>query len=138
MQEKSKEDYLRTMYGLYERLDSKKEGITSIDISKELKITRPSVSGMLKKLVQNGYIKFTPYSRVFFTLKGLKEAKRVMHNHRVIEVFLKEVLKYDLSDVHEEAHRLEHAFSEESIRRLDDFLNNPTRSPYGYDIPHED
>jgi len=136
MKQKSKEDYLRTMYGLYEKSDSKEDGITSVNIAKELKITRPSVSGMLKKLAENSYIKFTPYSKIFFTSKGLKEAQRVMHNHRVIEVFLKKILKYDLSKVHEEAHRLEHAFSEESIDRLDKFLNNPTRSPYGYDIPH--
>ena len=136
MKQKSKEDYLRTMYGLYEKLDSKEEGITSVNIAKELKITRPSVSGMLKKLAENGYIKFTPYSKIFFTSKGLKEAQRVMHNHRVIEVFLKKILKFDLSKVHEEANILEHAFSEESIKRLDKFLNNPTRSPHGCEIPH--
>jgi DtxR family Mn-dependent transcriptional regulator len=101
-----------------------------------LKITRPSVSGMLKKLAEKNFIKFKPYSKIFFTSKGLKEAQRVMHNHRVIEVFLKKILKYDLSKVHEEAHRLEHAFSEDSINGLDKFLNNPTRSPSGYDIPH--
>ncbi|MFH1642244.1 MAG: metal-dependent transcriptional regulator [Nanoarchaeota archaeon] len=132
----SKENYLRTMYGLYERLDHKEDGITSIRIAKELKITRASVSGMLKKLAVKKYIKFKPYSKIFFTVKGLKEAKRVMHNHRVIEVFLKKILNYDLDKVHEEAHRLEHAFSEESIKRLDEFLNHPRRSPYGYDIPH--
>lgn len=136
MEQKSKEDYLRTMYGLYEKLDSKEEGIMSINIAKELKITRPSVSGMLKKFVQEGYIKFTPYSKIFFTSKGLKEAQRVMHNHRVIEVFLKNILKYASSKVHEEAHRLEHAFSEESIKRLDKYLNNPKKSPQGKIIPH--
>jgi DtxR family Mn-dependent transcriptional regulator len=93
---------------------------------------------MLKKLAENGYSKLAPYSKIFLTSKGLKEARRVMHNHRVIEVFLKKILKYDLSKVHEEAHRLEHAFSEEAIKRLDKFLNHPTRSPHGYDIPHED
>jgi len=138
MKARSKEDYLRTMYGLYEKLDSKEDGIASVNIAKELKITRPSVSGMLKKLAENGYIKFSPYSKIFFTSKGLKEAQRIMHNHRVIEVFLKKILEYNLSKIHEEAHRLEHAFSEESIKRLDKFLNHPTRSPYGHDIPRED
>lgn len=138
MQEKSKGDYLRTMFSLYEKLDSKKGGIVSVDIAKELKITRPSVSGMLKKMAQKGYIKFEPYSKIFFTRKGFKEAQRVMHNHRVIEVFLKEILNYDLSKAHEEAHKLEHAFSEESIKRLDNFLNHPKKSPSGNEIPHED
>jgi len=124
------------MYALYEKLDDKEKGIRSVDVAKELNITKPSVSGMLKKLAIHGYLKCKPYSNTFFTNKGLKEARRVMHNHRVIEVFLKRILKYDLSNVHDEAHRLEHAFSEESINRLDEFLKHPTRSPYGYIIPH--
>lgn len=137
MNSASKEDYLRTVYYLHEKLDCKEKGVRSVDIAKNLNITRPSVSAMLKKLAKSSHIKYKPYSNIFFTGKGLKEAKRVMRNHRVIEVFLKKILKYDLSKVHEEAHRLEHAFSEESIKRLDEFLNHPTRSPYGYEIPPE-
>lgn len=124
------------MYSLYERLDNKEDGIKSVDIAKALNITKPSVSGMLRKLAKKRFIKVKPYSNILFTNKGLKEARRVMHNHRVIEVFLKKILNYDLAKVHEEAHRLEHAFSEESIKKLDKFLNNPKRSPYGYKIPH--
>ena len=136
MRQKSREDYLRTMYDLYERIDNKGDGIRSVDVAEALNITKPSVSGMLRKLAKDGFIKMEPYSNIFFTNKGLKESRRIMHNHRVIEVFLKRILNYDLAKVHEEAHRLEHAFSEESIKRLDNFLNNPKRSPYGYEIPH--
>ena len=118
----SREDYLRTMYSFYEKEEDKTKGIRSIDIAKELNVSKPSVSEMVRKLIKKGFIKANPYSDIFFTGKGLKEAKIVMHNHRVIEVFLKKVLNYNLGKVHEEAHRLEHAFSEESIRKLDVFL----------------
>lgn len=138
MNERSKEDYLRVMYGLYEKLDNKSDGLRSIDISKELNITKSSVSEMLKKMLDKGYIRFKPYSNIYFTKKGLNEAISIMHNHRVIEVFLKKVLRYDLSKVHAEAHKLEHAFSEESIKRLDLFLKNPKISPHGNIIPHKD
>ncbi len=134
MKQKSTEDYLRTAYFLYEK--DKTKGIRSIDIAKELKISKPSVSEMIKKLVKKGLIKANPYSNIFLTKKGLTEARRVMHNHRVIEVFLKQILKHDLSKVHQEAHRLEHAFSESSINKLDDFLNHPKQSPAGKTIPH--
>jgi DtxR family transcriptional regulator, Mn-dependent transcriptional regulator len=137
MKQKSKEDYLRTIYYFYEKEKDKTKGVRSINIAKALSITKPSVSGMLKKLAKEGFIKFKPYSNILLTNQGLKEAKRVMHNHRVIEVFLRDVLKYDLLKVHDEAHRLEHAFSEESIRRLDKFLNNPKISPLGKPIPHD-
>ena len=136
MEQKSTEDYLRTIYSLYEKEQDKTKGIRSIDIAEELNISKPSVSEMIKKLVKKGFVKSNPYSNIFLTKKGLKEAQRVMHNHRVIEVFLKHILDYDIIKVHEEANRLEHAFSEDSIRRLDDFLKNPKRSPHGKIIPH--
>ncbi|MBN1156640.1 metal-dependent transcriptional regulator [Candidatus Woesearchaeota archaeon] len=133
----SEEDYLRTIYKLYEDLEDKSLGMKAVDIARGLKITKPSVSGMVRKLTNLGLLKTLPYSRIHFTKKGMAKAKRIMHNHRVIEVFLKDVLKYKKKDVHDEAHILEHAFSEESIRRLDSFLNNPKKSPLGKVIPHE-
>ena len=138
MKEKSMEDYLRTAYSLYEQEGNNTQGVKSIDLAKELKISKPSVSEMIRKLVEKGFVTAKPYSNIFFTDKGLKEAKRVMHNHRVIEVFLKDLLRYDSSKVHEEAHRLEHAFSEESIKRLDKFLKHPKKSPLGKPIPHQE
>ena len=89
-----------------------------------------------KKLSREKAIRVEPYSKIKLTNKGLAEAKRIMHNHRVIEVFFRKILNYDMAKIHEEAHKLEHAFSEESMRRLDDFLKNPKRSPYGKSIPH--
>ena len=137
MEKRSIEDYLRTIYYLYEKEESESKGVKSVGIAKELGVSKPSVSEMVGKLVKKGFVKANPYSNISFTKKGLKESKRVMHNHRVIEVFLRDILKYDLSKVHEEAHRLEHAFSEESIKRLDKFLGNPKISPLGKLIPHD-
>ncbi len=132
----STEDYLRTIYFLYEKQEDESKGVKSIDIAKELKISKPSVSKMITKLISKKYLKAKPYSNIHFTKKGLKEAMRVMHNHRVIEVFLKNVLNCNLNRIHEEAHKLEHTFSEYTIRKLDSFLNNPKVSPYGKLIPH--
>lgn len=132
----STEDYLRTIYFLYEKQDNKSKGIKSIDIAKELKISKASVSKMITKLISKKYLKAKPYSNIYFTKKGLKEAIRIMHNHRIIEVFLKKFLNCDLKKIHKEAHQLEHAFSEYTIKKLDKFLNNPKISPYGKLIPH--
>jgi DtxR family Mn-dependent transcriptional regulator len=129
----SKEDYLRVLYELNEKC---KDNIKSIDIAKKLEITKPSVTQMINKFKEQELVKSKPYSRIKLTNKGLKEAKRIMHNHRVIEVFLKKVLKYEIKNVHDEANRLEHAFSEESIRRIDSLLSNPKKSPHGKEIPH--
>lgn len=125
------EDYLKALYELYEAAEDTAVGIRSVDIAKKLGIRKPSVSAIVKKMTKLGYIKSKPYSPVFFTEKGLRDAKRIIHNHRVIEYFLKETLKCDLKEVHGEAHKLEHAFSDPTIRRLDKYLGNPTVSPYG-------
>lgn len=131
------ENYLRIIYVLVEKQSDKSSGIKITDIAKEMDVSKPSVSSMIKKLTDQKYLKSKPYSKVFLTSKGFNEARKITHNHRVIEVFLKDVLNYDMTKVHVEAHRLEHAFSDESIKRLDDFLNNPNLSPFGRFIPHK-
>ena len=128
------EDYLRTIYAVYER--NKKEGIKSADIAKELNISRPSVSSMLKQLAKKRYVLADRYQKIFLTESGKQEARKIMHKHRVIEVFLTDTLGHDIDLVHEEAHNLEHAFSDRSIEKLEELLNNPKISPTGRPIPH--
>lgn len=131
----SREDYLRIIYLLFEKNFDK--GIKSIKIAEELNISRASVSVMVRKLAEKGYLKVNKYSRVFLTESGKSKARKIMHKHRVIEVFLVDVLGFNLNKAHKEAHKLEHAFSDESIRKLDLLLNNPKISPTGKIIPHK-
>lgn len=129
------ENYLCTIYSIFE--NNIDEGIKSIDIAQKLNISRASVSSMVKKLSKEGYIIADKYSKIFFTDFGKKEARKLMHKHRVIEVFLVDILGHDVDKVHEEAHKLEHAFSDESIEKIDSLLNNPKLSPTGKSIPHD-
>lgn len=129
------EDYMRTIYGLYEDLEDKTQGVRLTDVAEKMNISKPSVSEMLRKLLELNYIKWEKYGKIFFTKKGKEFAMKVMHIHRVIEVFLVDVLKVKLDEVHEEAHRLEHAFSYSTIKKLDFFLKNPKISPTKKKIP---
>ena len=131
MERKSVEDYMAAMYTLYEAQDDTSAGIRSVDIAERLGVTRATVSIMLRKLKKSGLVRTTPYSRLHFTGRGMEEAKRIIFKHRVVEVFLQKVLGYGPEDAHSEAHRLEHVFSDESIRRLNSFLDNPERCPHG-------
>jgi len=88
MLKQNQEDYLRAIYHLWEK---DKQNIHSINIAKELKISKGAVSEMLKKLVKYKYIKMAPYSNIIFTKKGLKFAHELTHKHRIIEVFLKNI-----------------------------------------------
>ena len=131
MESASREDYMRGMYHLMEEEGS----IRSVDLADYLNITKPSVSEMLRELNREGLVQYKKYSRLKFTSKGQKIAKKLTFKHRIIESFLKGVLKIRSNDIHDEAHRLEHAFSDESISRLSRLLGNPKTDPHGKPIP---
>ena len=132
MIQQNREDYLRAIYNFWEKDD---KSIRSVDIAEYLKISKASVSQMLKKLAQKKYIKIKPYSYISFTPQGLKIAKKLMYKHRIIEVFLKDILKISRQRIHQEANKLEHGFSDEAIIKLAKLINNPRYCPGGKRIP---
>ena len=131
MKSASKEDYLR---GIYHLMEDNKE-VKSVELADYLNITKPSVSQMLQELNKEGMIDYKRYSRLKLTDKGRKIAEKVTFKHRIIETFLKSMLKINSTEIHEEAHRLEHAFSDKSINRLRKMLGNPKLDPHGKTIP---
>lgn len=131
MESASREDYLRGIYHLMEEEGS----VRSVDLADYLDITKPSVSEMLRELNSEGLVQYKKYSRLKFTSKGHEIAKKLTFKHRIIESFLKDVLKIRSDNIHDEAHRLEHAFSDESISRLSRLLGNPKVDPHGKPIP---
>ena len=129
--EQPREDYLRAMYCVGE----KNEGlIQSIDIVNYLGVSKPAVSGMLKKLVAQKYIKMKPYSSIRFTPKGLREAGKLTYKHRISESFLRDILNVDKKDLHKEAHKLEHALSDNVAEKMAKFLDDPNLCPCGHEI----
>ncbi|MDD3007092.1 MAG: metal-dependent transcriptional regulator [Candidatus Pacebacteria bacterium] len=133
MPKQSQEDYLRAIYSLFEK--SGDEGVSSVDIATEMKISKAAVSKMLKKLDEAHLIKMTPYSSFKFLAKGKREAEKVIYKRRIVEVFLLEVLKVDRDKISAEAHALEHSFSDDSIKRLAKLLGDPEVCPCGNKIP---
>ena len=127
----NKEDYLRGLY----ILEEEKGELKSIDLAHYLNVSKPSVSEMVQELNKEGLVSYKKYSRLKFTSKGKKIAQKLTSKHRLIELFLKNVLKIDSKNVHQEAHRLEHAFSDDSINKIKKLLGNPKKDPHGKPIP---
>jgi DtxR family Mn-dependent transcriptional regulator len=128
------ENYLKNIYKLQES-----EGkVTTSLLSEKLQISPPSVSEMIKKLAEEGSLKYTPYRGVELTEQGRRKALRIIRRHRLWELFLFEVLKYDWDEIDEEAERLEHITSEKLEQRLDAALGFPTHDPHGDVIPSPD
>jgi len=126
-----KEDYLRGLY----ILEEEKSEIKSIDLANYLHVSKPSVSEMVNELNKEGLIAYKKYSKLKFTAKGRRIAQKLTSKHRLIESFLKNVLKISPKNLHQEAHRLEHAFSDESMKKLRKLLGNPKKDPHGKPIP---
>ena|SRR3989338_2594569 len=131
MPTQNQEDYLRALYILSERKDELK----SSDVADYLNVSKPSVSEMVRRLNGEGFIISHPYSKLLFTKKGKRLAEQLTSKHRIIELFLKKMLKRSDAQIHEEAHRLEHAFSDESIQKMRGLLGNPKEDPHGKPIP---
>ena len=131
MESASKEDYLRGIYHLMEE----NQDVKSVELADYLNVTKPSVSEMLHELNKEGLIEHKKYSKLKFTPQGKKIAQNLTSKHRIIEIFLKNILKIDSKNIHEEAHRLEHAFSDEATDKLRRFLGNPKKDPHGKPIP---
>jgi DtxR family Mn-dependent transcriptional regulator len=128
------EDYLKAIYDL-ERVG---EPASTNDIALRLAISPASVSGMVRRLADQGLITHEPYRGVRLTREGRRAALRTLRRHRILECYLTEVLGYPWDRVHEEAEQLEHAASEELIDRMAAVLGNPVRDPHGAPIPTRD
>jgi DtxR family Mn-dependent transcriptional regulator len=93
---------------------------------------------MVKTLAESGLVDYEPYAGVRLTAAGEKLAALVLRRHRLIELFLVEVMGMSWADVHEEAEHLEHAVSERLIERMDAMLGRPDVDPHGDPIPRQD
>ena len=96
---KSVEDYLKTIYKCQQRVD---EPIKTNTISDELKLSRASVTEMVQKLSDQGFLTYFPYKGVTLTKKGEQKGKEMLRRHRLIELYLHRQLELSISDVHPE------------------------------------
>jgi DtxR family Mn-dependent transcriptional regulator len=104
-------------------------------IAEALGVKAPSVTGMLKRLADAGWIEYTSGKGAKLSATGLAEALRVIRRHRLVELFLTQVLKLDWSEVDAEAEALEHAISPRLEQALADYLGEPHEDPHGHPIP---
>ena len=125
------EDYLKAIYDL----ERDAHPAATNDIAERLAISPASVSGMMRRLAEQGLITHEPYRGARLTTEGRRAALRTLRRHRILECYLTEVLGYPWDRVHDEAERLEHAASEELIERMADALGNPLHDPHGAPIP---
>lgn len=127
------EDYLKHI--LLAEQEHPGERVSTGQIASRLALSPGTVTAMLKALADGGLLDYEPYGGVRLTSAGRQLATHVLRRHRLLELFLVEVLGLDWSEVHAEAEQLEHAVSDRLIARMDEMLGNPTVDPHGDPIP---
>jgi DtxR family Mn-dependent transcriptional regulator len=125
------EDYLKAIY----ELERHGGAATTNEIAARLGIAAASVSGMVRRMAEQGLIAHERYRGVRLTGLGRRLALRTLRRHRVIEAYLARALGYPWDRVHDEAERLEHAASDELIDRMAAAIGEPTVDPHGAPIP---
>jgi DtxR family Mn-dependent transcriptional regulator len=128
------DDYLKAIYFV-----GREHGdVTTSLLATYLGFTSPSVTCMVQKLAKLNLVHYTRYQGVRLTEQGHCHALKVLRHHRLIELFLVQMLGYSWEEVHDEAEVLEHVISETFEARIAAHLGNPTVDPHGDPIPSPD
>jgi DtxR family Mn-dependent transcriptional regulator len=125
------QDYLKAIHGL----GGADAVVSPLAIAARLQVRAPSVTGMLKRLADAGWIAYEPGCGARLTPEGVAEARRVIRRHRLVELFLTRVLGLDWSEVDAEAEALEHAISPRLEQAIAAHLGEPLEDPHGHPIP---
>lgn len=128
-----KEDYLKAIL----TNDGDVSFVSNKQLSQFLNIKPPSVSEMIGRLEKEGNVETKHYKGARLTKEGLDRTLDIIKRHRLLELFLIEILQYNWEEVHQEAEILEHRISDLFVERLDKTLNFPKTCPHGGVIPRD-
>ena len=125
------ENYLMAIYALGEDF----QPVIAARLAQEMGVTASTIVTTLRRLEREGYVKIKNRKEILLTAKGKGAAESVLRRHFLTERLLTDVLGLDWVKAHQEAHRMEHAISEDVADRLVKLLGNPSTCPHGNLIP---
>lgn len=125
------EGYLEVIY----MMSAEGQPVIGARLAESLHVSRPTVTITLKRMVRDGLIKLNAHKEIALTAKGQAIAEYLQRRHRIVERWLVDVLGLDWAKSDAEAHRLEHAMSDEVAELLNQHLGKPATCPHGNPIP---
>lgn len=129
------ENYLKAIHLGVGRLPADARLLAMGQLATSLGVTPGTATTMVKALAESGLVVYEPYNGVHLTPAGEKLAALVLRRHRLIELFLVQVMGLRWDEVHEDAEQLEHVVSDRLIERMDEMLGRPETDPHGDPIP---
>lgn len=117
------EDYLEVIYELVQQ----KGYATTIDISRYLNVSSPSVTKMVKRLDENGYLKYEKYRGICLTQQGIDVAMSIHQRHSLLAEFLK-MIGVDKDIANKDAEGIEHHLHPQTLKKLEEFVKTIKKS----------
>lgn len=131
----TEENYLKVIHRLSEATS---DDISTNAVAELMQTKAASVTDMLRKLAEKGWVNYQKYQGVRLSAEGEKIALSIVRKHRLWEVFLVNKMGFNWDEVHEIAEQLEHIESDQLIHKLDEYLGFPKTDPHGDPIPNKD
>jgi DtxR family Mn-dependent transcriptional regulator len=130
------ENYIKHIYHLQQaRAEGGATLIAMGELAAALQVVPGTATSMIKTLADAGLVDYEPRAGVRLTLAGRKLALHVLRRHRLVELFLVQILGMDWAEIHDEAEQLEHVISDRLMERIDALLGHPKTDPHGDVIP---
>lgn len=127
-------EYLAEIY----RLQEDTPMVSTTTLAERLNVSAPAVPRMLRRLRNAGFVKHIPYQGFELTELGREEALKELRRHRILEVFLVNVMDFSWDEAHEHADDLGKGLNDTIVERMAKMTNHPTRCPHGEPIPDAD
>jgi DtxR family Mn-dependent transcriptional regulator len=132
------ENYLKAIYHGTTLLGPGQRLLPMGQLAAALDVAPRTATTMVKALAESGLVEYEPYAGVRLSPAGERLAALVLRRHRLVELFLVQVMGFRWDEVHDEAELLEHVVSERLIDRMDEMLGRPAADPHGDPIPDAD
>ena len=129
------ENYLKAIYLGVGALAPGQRLLPMGHLASSLGVAPGTATTMVKTLAEAGLVEYEPYTGVTLTSAGERLAALVLRRHRLIELFLVQVMGFSWDEVHDDAEQLEHVVSDRLIDRIDEMLGRPEVDPHGDPIP---
>jgi DtxR family transcriptional regulator, Mn-dependent transcriptional regulator len=129
------ENYLKAIFIGESQLPAGQRLLPMGQLAAALSVAPGTATTMVKALAESGLVEYEPYNGVRLTPAGSRLAALVLRRHRLIELFLVQIIGLRWDEVHEEAELLEHVVSDRLIERIDEMLGHPEVDPHGDPIP---
>lgn len=129
------ENYLKAIYLGESQLAEGQRLLPMGQLASALSVAPGTATTMVKALAESGLVEYEPYNGVRLSPAGERLAALVLRRHRLMELFLVQVMGMRWDEVHDEAEQLEHVVSDRLIERIDAMLGHPAADPHGDPIP---